>query len=717
MLTFRSKLDCLVACLRLRRSHKFARPRTGRREAPREIWALLVQGFGTRTSTRDREIWVLLAQRFEARTSTSTRERFGLCLPRDLEQERAPEREILALLAPRFGTPERERQTDRQRVFASACLAESNSGRFDMDPAASQEAGAPWNARAGSAAAAASGGAAGVADNLASSSQRISNPRVSRWSDAPPGQGDANPATDRRPSPAGLEPPYKKVRNDSPAAPGQGSSVDYRGDAAPAYGVDSGYGEGPPGLAYGRSGAVAAGAGGGVSGGAQNYGVSASGESYGTGYATQQMSSYAPQTYAAPQGGPVSFAPGSAKGTGSLFYKTKLCTKFKSGSCTFNERCHFAHGVEELRKPPPGWEDMVAAAGGSLGSASKLRGPPMGGVVQQRKSKLCRYFVDGNCPYGDRCNFLHGNDEGQQTPGMEPPAAPNAGVNMWGGPAARRTNYKTRLCAKWERGEQCEFGDKCNFAHGHAELQAYTGVPTYPNGSMVTPDVQYSSVNPEMAAPKMYADANVMNPPPLAAPYGAPIDYASAGGPAPVAASTYNPYATAGTAVMPFPSSQDGNNGATANYNYWDPQKMWDGTSAVPVQPAASAQGYVQANQALPWVPDYSVDSGYARRENDTAVSQYPQVQPQQQQLQLQQPQVQQVQQQQGIPYFRGDYQDPKLVNQPYVQDDSQSKYQGEVRNGDGGYYQGSYNEATYPSQQADYSVRYNVAEAWGGKM
>ncbi|XP_059649056.1 zinc finger CCCH domain-containing protein 14-like [Cornus florida] len=32
-------------------------------------------------------------------------------------------------------------------------------------------------------------------------------------------------------------------------------------------------------------------------------------------------------------------------------FKTKMCENFAKGSCTFGDRCHFAHGAIELRKP------------------------------------------------------------------------------------------------------------------------------------------------------------------------------------------------------------------------------------------------------------------------------------------------------------------------------------------------------------------------------
>ncbi|XP_031487959.1 zinc finger CCCH domain-containing protein 31-like [Nymphaea colorata] len=43
--------------------------------------------------------------------------------------------------------------------------------------------------------------------------------------------------------------------------------------------------------------------------------------------------------------------PGSAAPGPGSNYKTKLCENYGKGSCTFGDRCHFAHGASELRKP------------------------------------------------------------------------------------------------------------------------------------------------------------------------------------------------------------------------------------------------------------------------------------------------------------------------------------------------------------------------------
>ncbi|KAJ0857379.1 putative transcription factor C3H family [Helianthus annuus] len=46
-----------------------------------------------------------------------------------------------------------------------------------------------------------------------------------------------------------------------------------------------------------------------------------------------------------------------------------------------------------------------------------------------------------------------------------------AGAN----PMLKPSNWKTRICNKWEQTGYCPFGSKCHFAHGAAELHRYGG--------------------------------------------------------------------------------------------------------------------------------------------------------------------------------------------------------------------------------------------------
>ncbi|XP_068647610.1 zinc finger CCCH domain-containing protein 14 [Aristolochia californica] len=56
---------------------------------------------------------------------------------------------------------------------------------------------------------------------------------------------------------------------------------------------------------------------------------------------------FGPSTTGATPGKPPSLGAPATPGSN---YKTKLCDNFTKGSCTFGERCHFAHGGSELRK-------------------------------------------------------------------------------------------------------------------------------------------------------------------------------------------------------------------------------------------------------------------------------------------------------------------------------------------------------------------------------
>jgi hypothetical protein len=59
--------------------------------------------------------------------------------------------------------------------------------------------------------------------------------------------------------------------------------------------------------------------------------------------------------------------------TSSPFYKTRLCEKFMQGQCTFGDKCHFAHGEADLRTRT----DQPTGYGGV---ASYQAGPP-GGIA------------------------------------------------------------------------------------------------------------------------------------------------------------------------------------------------------------------------------------------------------------------------------------------------------------------------------------------------
>merc|ERR1712025_1195379 len=63
------------------------------------------------------------------------------------------------------------------------------------------------------------------------------------------------------------------------------------------------------------------------------------------------------------------------------------------------------------------------------------------------KSKLCPSFQRGDCEKGDKCNFAHGSAELR----------------------------KTVLCKNWEQHGSCKSGDQCAFAHGAEQL---TGTST-----------------------------------------------------------------------------------------------------------------------------------------------------------------------------------------------------------------------------------------------
>ncbi|CAM8940119.1 unnamed protein product [Rhodiola kirilowii] len=211
-------------------------------------------------------------------------------------------------------------------------------------------------------------------------------------------------------------------------------------------------------------------------------------------------------------------------GINNIFFKTRVCAKFKLGLCRNGESCKFAHGVEDLRQPPPNWQELVGG---------REEGGTGNWDDEQRialKMKLCKKFSNGEvCPYGDKCNFLHEDPKRirddsvrfRESSAISIGAPLNAvsghggGLNQTdlsisnAGSDAYRMNmrtehWKTKLCCKFESNGFCSFGDKCGFAHGLEELQRFVG-RAEGIGPFTLP------VNPIVGAPNYQASSTTNN--------------------------------------------------------------------------------------------------------------------------------------------------------------------------------------------------------------
>ncbi|KAL8541184.1 hypothetical protein ACS0TY_002446 [Phlomoides rotata] len=170
-----------------------------------------------------------------------------------------------------------------------------------------------------------------------------------------------------------------------------------------------------------------------------------------------------------------------AKAIGKMFYKTKLCCKFRAGTCPYITNCNFAHSVEELRKPPPNWQDIVAAHEEESSETREEFQIPILGVTDdaQRsyKGRHCKkFYTDEGCPYGENCTFLH-DEQSKARESVVISLGPGSGGgygNNANGSTLKPSNWKTRICNKWELTGYCPFGSKCHFAHGNAEVKDST---------------------------------------------------------------------------------------------------------------------------------------------------------------------------------------------------------------------------------------------------
>lgn len=66
------------------------------------------------------------------------------------------------------------------------------------------------------------------------------------------------------------------------------------------------------------------------------------------------------------------------------------------------------------------------------------------------KTRMCKFFEEGNCSKGDKCSFAHSLSDLQSRPNL----------------------HKTQLCMAFERNGTCRDGPACKYAHGESELQS-----------------------------------------------------------------------------------------------------------------------------------------------------------------------------------------------------------------------------------------------------
>ena len=153
--------------------------------------------------------------------------------------------------------------------------------------------------------------------------------------------------------------------------------------------------------------------------------------------------------------------------------------------------------IEELRKPPPNWQEIVAAHEEATEQREEHQIPIMtsgsvvvgdgGGSGSQRgrayKGRHCKkFYTEEGCPYGDACTFLH-DEQSKARESVAISLSPTVGsggynpTTVTGGMVQKPSNWKTRICNKWEMTGYCPFGSKCHFAHGAAGESRVSYVP------------------------------------------------------------------------------------------------------------------------------------------------------------------------------------------------------------------------------------------------
>ncbi|GAX78755.1 hypothetical protein CEUSTIGMA_g6192.t1 [Chlamydomonas eustigma] len=156
----------------------------------------------------------------------------------------------------------------------------------------------------------------------------------------------------------------------------------------------------------------------------------------------------------------------SSKG---VYWKTRICNKWKEGTCQVpSSQCRYAHGDAELRvlgsdQNNGAFNVSTAMNQSGMGMNKMGQGKP---IETMKKTRLCQEFMtSGNCKYGMKCTFAHGQHELRSV------------GQMSNTPMEKRPEiHKTKLCLKFIQTGSCQYGARCTFAHGQGELRTASGM-------------------------------------------------------------------------------------------------------------------------------------------------------------------------------------------------------------------------------------------------
>ena len=86
------------------------------------------------------------------------------------------------------------------------------------------------------------------------------------------------------------------------------------------------------------------------------------------------------------------------------------------------------------------------------------------------KTALCKNYIQNHsCPYGDKCQFAHGEQELRSFNAQPQNMMYSLGMNQKN--QNNMLNYKIVKCKNWEKDKSCKYGAHCTYAHGEEELR------------------------------------------------------------------------------------------------------------------------------------------------------------------------------------------------------------------------------------------------------